>query len=168
MNQCCEKCVYSSPWGLCPCKCHKPEEEGHPTDTTLEGLLKEVVDLFGFDNKEGTYWHILTRVKEARQVGTLTIDDYQEVTDEDIQPILDFITKAYTLGQANGRKAERERAKEAINKFYELATVQLGVIEIVPVPDNGIRVVPLKNYYKSLEAFRDDIFKWLSNEKEGE
>jgi hypothetical protein len=53
---------------------------------------EQLYKYFGFDGKDGTYWHILTRVKEARQVGTLTIDDYQEMNEEDLAELESFIS----------------------------------------------------------------------------
>lgn len=93
MNKCCEKCVYGSPRGLCPCKCHKPEEEGHSTDTTLEGVIEEAEKLWDY---------VIAPSKDKIFTGHATW--------------IETVKKAYTLGQANGRKAERE---EVIAKLID-------------------------------------------------
>lgn len=54
---------------------------------------QELMDLFGFNGYEGTYWHILTRVKESRHIGTMSLDDFEEVTEESLLDLKAFIQK---------------------------------------------------------------------------
>lgn len=82
---------------------------------------EELAKQFGFDGIDGTYVFHLGRVKEARQVGTLTINDFTEVDHEDewyleLESLIqEEIRKAYQSGQENGIK----RGKEKLNQLID-------------------------------------------------
>lgn len=54
---------------------------------TLKQLLME------YFNIGDSYAYNLTRVKSAFGVGTMTLDDFEEFTEENIDDIIDFIQK---------------------------------------------------------------------------
>ncbi len=57
--------------------------------------LKDVLsEIFALDD---TYDYKLTRVKEAKQYGTLTIDDFEEYSQEDINEIADLLYENHSL-----------------------------------------------------------------------
>ena len=59
-----------------------------------EELASTLIEYFGLNRQCGTYWHILTRVKESRHVGTMTIDDFEELSEETIYELAEFVIKA--------------------------------------------------------------------------
>lgn len=77
-----------------------------------EQIRDELYKLFGMGDRDGSYWHILTRVKEARQVGTLTIDDYKEVEMDDLEELINLIRHQKELSRREGYM----EAVEAIEK----------------------------------------------------
>lgn len=56
-----------------------------------EKLRQKLYDYLGFDGKDGTYLHWLTRVKEAYAVGTMTLDDFVEVDETFIDEIVELV-----------------------------------------------------------------------------
>lgn len=62
-----------------------------------EKLLKILEDYFGFSDKwqDGTYFYNLTRTKSAFNVGTVTIDDFEEMEYEQIEELTDIIIKQF-------------------------------------------------------------------------
>ena len=56
-----------------------------------EKLVEKLFDYFCFNTKDGTYIYNLTRVKEAFHVGTMTLDDFEEIDEEFIYELADFI-----------------------------------------------------------------------------
>lgn len=54
-------------------------------------LVKILNDFFGMETKDGTYAYWLTRVKEGFAYGTVTLDDFEEFTDETINELAEFI-----------------------------------------------------------------------------
>jgi len=56
-----------------------------------EKLVEKLYNYFGFNSKDGTYIYNLTRVKSAFNVGTMTLDDFEEIDDDFIYGLADFI-----------------------------------------------------------------------------
>lgn len=56
-----------------------------------EKLIEKLYDYFGFNYPDGTYIYCLTRTKSAFNVGTMTLDDFEEIDDEFIYELADFI-----------------------------------------------------------------------------
>ncbi len=57
--------------------------------------LKDVLsEIFNLDD---TYDYRLTRVKEAKQYGTLTIDDFEEYSEKNINEIADLLYQNHPL-----------------------------------------------------------------------
>lgn len=56
-----------------------------------EQIAGKLYDFFDFNSKDGTYVYNLTRVKEAFGLGTMTLDDFEEIDDEFIYDLADFI-----------------------------------------------------------------------------
>ena len=56
-----------------------------------EKLKQKLMEYFSID--VDCYAYNLTRVKEARQYGTLDIDDFEEFTEETIDDIVEFVFK---------------------------------------------------------------------------
>ncbi|WP_346938079.1 hypothetical protein [uncultured Clostridium sp.] len=56
-------------------------------------LIELLMEFFGFDGSDGTYWYWLTRVKEAFAVGTMTLDDFVEMENETLEELADEILK---------------------------------------------------------------------------
>ena len=56
-----------------------------------EKLAEKLFYYFGFDYPDGTYVYNLTRVKSAFHIGTMTLDDFEEIDDEFIYDLADFI-----------------------------------------------------------------------------
>ena len=54
-------------------------------------LLEWLYEYFGFDGADGTYAFMLTRCKSSRDIGTMSIDDFEEFTDEHISELADFL-----------------------------------------------------------------------------
>ena len=63
-----------------------------------EKLLKILEDYFGFSNKwkDGAYFYNLTRTKSAFGVGTVTIDDFEEIQYEQIEELANIIMKQFS------------------------------------------------------------------------
>lgn len=55
-----------------------------------EKLKERLIEYFAIGD---SYAHWLTRVKEARQYGTLTIDDFEEFNEETIDDIVEYVFK---------------------------------------------------------------------------
>lgn len=62
-------------------------------DKEKEKILDVLNDWFGVDTPDGTYTYMLTRCKEAFSVGTMTLDDFVEISEEDINDLADYIVK---------------------------------------------------------------------------
>ena len=56
-----------------------------------EKLAQLLFDFFGFNGHDGTYTYNLTRCKSAFNVGTMTLDDFVEMDEEQIYELSDFI-----------------------------------------------------------------------------
>ena len=56
-----------------------------------EQLVEKLFEHFCFNTKDGTYIYNLMRVKSAFHVGTMTLDDFEEIDDEFIYDLADFI-----------------------------------------------------------------------------
>ena len=58
-----------------------------------EKILQALLEYFCFNGKDGTYAYNLTRVKEAFAYGTVTLDDFEEFTEEQMEELADFIVE---------------------------------------------------------------------------
>lgn len=58
-----------------------------------EDAMKRLYEHLGFDGVDGTYIYILTRVKEAFHVGTMTLDDFVEVDDDFVGELADLFAE---------------------------------------------------------------------------
>jgi hypothetical protein len=60
-------------------------------ELTKENLFEVLVDFFGLNDNDGTYVYDLTRVKEAFSVGTMSLEDFEEFTEERVDELANFI-----------------------------------------------------------------------------
>ena len=58
---------------------------------TKDDLVGWLGEFFGISDPDGTYAHWLTRVKSARSVGTLSIDDFEEFDTDNIDDLAEHI-----------------------------------------------------------------------------
>lgn len=58
-----------------------------------ESLVNMLVDWFGLNDRDGTYFYNLTRVKEAFGYGTMTLDDFTEVEYDQVAELADEVLK---------------------------------------------------------------------------
>lgn len=58
-----------------------------------EKVLQALLEYFCFNGADGTYAYFLTRVKEAFAYGTVTIDDFEEFTEEQMKELADLIVE---------------------------------------------------------------------------
>lgn len=65
---------------------------------TRDALAELIGNYFGLADKDGTYWHILTRCKSSREVGTMSIDDFEEVDFNSVDELADLIFTELTKG----------------------------------------------------------------------
>jgi len=63
---------------------------------TKEKLIEVLTKYFGLNDQDGTYTYSLTRVKSAFNVGTITIDDFQEFDDEQIEDVAQYIIQEFS------------------------------------------------------------------------
>jgi len=65
-------------------------------------LLKVLEEFFGFseDWQDGTYFYNLTRVKEAFGLGTMTIDDFEEMEYSQIEELVDNIIEEFKVKES--------------------------------------------------------------------
>ena len=63
-------------------------------------VLKEILMRY-FDIGD-SYHFELTRVKEAFEVGTMSLDDFQEWTEEDVNDLVEYIKKNCADGEHKG------------------------------------------------------------------
>lgn len=56
--------------------------------------LKEIIMDF-FDVPNNTYTYNLTRVKEAFEIGTMSLDDFEEIDESNIDELVDYIIANY-------------------------------------------------------------------------
>lgn len=59
-----------------------------------EQLKKIIMEFYNIPND--TYAYNLTRIKESFDVGTVSIDDFEEFTEENIEELVDYIIKQYS------------------------------------------------------------------------
>ena len=48
--------------------------------TVRDEWEKELDEILELNNPEGSYIHILTRVKSSKQVGTMSIEDFEKIS----------------------------------------------------------------------------------------
>ena len=58
-------------------------------------LTNKLFEYFGFNTKDGTYIYCLQRTKSAFQVGTMTLEDFEEIDEGFICELADFIADEY-------------------------------------------------------------------------
>ena len=63
-----------------------------PRNTTFKEFLKKVLD--DYFNITDTYTYNLTRVKEALEVGTVSIEDFEEFSEETTRDMAEYINDA--------------------------------------------------------------------------
>lgn len=63
-----------------------------PRNTTFKEFLKKVLD--DYFNITDTYTYNLTRVKEALEDGTVSIEDFEEFSEETTRDMAEFINNA--------------------------------------------------------------------------
>lgn len=63
-----------------------------PRNTTFKEFLKKVLD--DYFNITDTYTYNLTRVKEALEVGTVSIEDFEEFSEETTRDMAEYINNA--------------------------------------------------------------------------
>lgn len=56
-----------------------------------EQIAQKLFDYFCFNTKDGTYIYNLTRVKSAFNIGTMTLDDFEEIDEDFIYGLADYI-----------------------------------------------------------------------------
>jgi hypothetical protein len=54
-------------------------------------IKKDIADVLGLNDEDGTYFYALTRVKEAFNIGTMTLDDFEEVDENLVEDIYESI-----------------------------------------------------------------------------
>ena len=107
----------SAPFHLCKVKGHEhlhfmcspcaadfnnPDRTDPPADAVCDKVMDLVSRHLGFENASGTDWHILTRCKSSREIGTMTIDDFEEVNDDQVAELADLFLEIH-LQLVNGR-----------------------------------------------------------------
>lgn len=63
-------------------------------------------------NIDDTYAYFLTRIKEAFSVGTVTIDDFEEWTDDDVADLVDSIMEKISINLNSNQQIVLEWLKE--------------------------------------------------------
>lgn len=58
-----------------------------------EKLTAELERFFGFGSKEGAIWYVLARTKKAFDDGTMEVADFEEVTHDDVEDLVDELLK---------------------------------------------------------------------------
>jgi hypothetical protein len=58
---------------------------------TKENLVDVLNDFFGLNEQDGTYFYELTRVKSAFDVGTMTMHDFEEINETQIEDLANVI-----------------------------------------------------------------------------
>ena len=101
-----------------------------------ERELNEILEL---NNPEGSYIHVLTRVKSSRHFGTMSIDDFEEISDGDefVTDLKNLVAKveqrAVTttlerveklLEDETTIKMMEEDEKNGLNRYYILSANQ--------------------------------------------
>jgi hypothetical protein len=65
-------------------------------EITKEKLVEVLTDYFGLNCSDGSYAYELTRVKSAFEVGTVSLDDFEEFDEERIEDIANYILESST------------------------------------------------------------------------
>lgn len=78
-----------------------------------EKVLQALLDYFCFNDEDGTYAYNLTRVKEGFAYGTVTLDDFEEFTEEQMEELADFI---FERCEKAGRRRKAWRLKRRSKK----------------------------------------------------
>ena len=66
---------------------------------TKENLVDVLNDFFGMNEKEGSYFYELTRVKDAFSFETMTFDDFEEFNSDQIEDLADYILDKFNKGR---------------------------------------------------------------------
>lgn len=91
---------------------------------TEEQIEQELTEHFGLNNRRGSYYYVLTRDKEAFEIGTMTINDFQEFTEEDIDAIMPIVSQALT-------QSRNQLIEELWNVVCSQNTPQEGAWELM-------------------------------------
>jgi len=59
--------------------------------STKRAIRKAVTSWFGMESPNGTYFFNLTRVKSSASYGTMTLKDFEEVTEKQIDELTEAI-----------------------------------------------------------------------------
>jgi len=65
-----------------------------------EKLNKLLSDYFGLNSAVGTYTYKLTRCKTAFEVGTITLDDFEEIDETDVEDLAEFLIEKLNFTEA--------------------------------------------------------------------
>lgn len=94
----------------------------NPTEKPLterEQLIAALYQHLGFNDKDGTYYYCLTRVKEGFSVGTVSLDDFEEIDEEFVGELADVFESALTSAYERGRTEMREEAATSVSLTAE-------------------------------------------------
>jgi len=56
-----------------------------------EEMAQKLLQYFGFNYPDGTYIYNLMRTKSAFHVGTMTLDDFEEIDEDFVYDLVDYI-----------------------------------------------------------------------------
>lgn len=73
-------------------------------EMTMENLVEVLTDYFGLNNSDGTYTYELDRVKEAFSVGTMTMDDFVEWDEENIDELATYLWDRFSKRERGFRR----------------------------------------------------------------
>jgi hypothetical protein len=60
-------------------------------ELTIENLMEVLSDFFQLNELDGSYTYELTRVKEAFNVATMTMDDFEEWSQDQIDDLATYL-----------------------------------------------------------------------------
>lgn len=61
-----------------------------------EEIAQKLLQYFGFNYPDGTYIYNLMRTKSAFHVGTMTLDDFEEIDEDFVYDLVDYILEIIT------------------------------------------------------------------------
>ena len=134
------------------------------TGVTVEELKELLFDYFGFHEKDGTYTHELIRVKEGYKYGTISIEDFEEWTEENIDDLAKAIHSRFCVqGEGTPKVKESERIAELEKQVKDLLLAcDLGTQKVNGVNELIKELELLKSYFEDarvVELHKNDI-KW--------
>lgn len=69
-------------------------------EISKEDMVEILSSYFGLYTHDGTYTYELTRVKEAFDLGTMSLDDFEEIDEEWVRDLVDHIFQILTGGES--------------------------------------------------------------------